>query len=147
MSLGQHQGSLSNDAILDIAAQVSYQAATNTSGFTAAASQIGGGVSQNTLNLTGTLSAAATVTLPTVAQLLQQFPYLQTGFSYSLTFVNSSSGDYTWTVAVPSGGGWTTSGTLTVSQNNWREFYVTITNANPLSPTATLQSVATGTYS
>jgi hypothetical protein len=39
--------------------------------------------------------------------------------------------------------GWTLSGTMTIAANTWREFVVTL---NTLT-TATLQSVATGTYS
>ena len=96
------------------------------------------------LNLTGTLTGAANATLPTVASLLQQLPQAQAGSSYKLRIINSSSGAFAWTVVTNTGWG-TLNGTMTIAQNTWRDFIVTITSVG--SATATLQAVGTGTQS
>jgi len=95
------------------------------------------------LNLTGTLAGAANATLPTVATMLQQLPQAQVGSTFKLRIINSSAGAFAWTVLTNTG--WTLAGTMTVAQNTWREFIVTVTSV--ASATATLQAVGTGTQS
>lgn len=95
------------------------------------------------LNLTGTLTGAANATLPTVATMLQQLPQAQVGSTFKLRIINSSAGAFAWTVLTNTG--WTLAGTMTIAQNTWREFIVTVTSV--ASATATLQAVGTGTQS
>ncbi|MGR3910008.1 hypothetical protein Q3A80_23485 [Burkholderia sp. SR8] len=124
--------------------ETSYNSATNTSGFTLAAAQIAG-AAQNFLNLTGTLAAGANAQLPTAAALIAALPQVvqgaAVGLSFQLRIINSSSGAFAWTVTTNTG--WTLGGTMTIAQNTWRDFIVTITS----STTATLQAVGTGTQS
>lgn len=121
-----------------------YQTASNTSAFTATGQQIAS-AQENFLLLSGTLGAGANLTLPTVANMLTALPAniqaAPTGTSFLLRIINASSGAFSWTVVTATG--WTLSGTMTVAQNTWRDFIVTITSGT----TATLQSVGTGTYS
>jgi len=121
-----------------------YNAAANTTGFTLAGNQIAG-AENNFLNLTGALTAAANVQLPTVANLKSALPANAqanpTGLSFQLRMINSSSGAFAWTVTTNTG--WTLGGTMTLAQNTWRDFIVTFTSAT----TATLQAVGTGTNS
>ncbi|HDR9243664.1 TPA: hypothetical protein QDB49_001211 [Burkholderia vietnamiensis] len=114
--------------------ETGYNVAANTSGFTLSAAQVSG-AAQNFLNLTGTLGAGANAQLPTV---VQNAPI---GLSFQLRVINSSSGAFAWTVTTNTG--WTLGGTMTIAQNTWRDFIVTITSAT----TATLQAVGTGTQS
>lgn len=93
------------------------------------------------LNMTGALAAGANATLPTVASLVAQIPNAIAGQTYKLRVINSSSGAFAWTVVTNTG--WTLNGTMTVNQNTWRDFVVTLTSL----AAATLQSVGTGTFS
>jgi hypothetical protein len=118
-----------------------YTTNTATAATTLTAANISGASHSVVLNLTGTLTAAAIATLPTVSLLVAADPSLVSGTSYVLRVINSSSGAYAWTVAV--GSGFTLTGTATVAQNTWREFIITMTSSSA----ATIQSVGTGTYS
>jgi hypothetical protein len=122
-----------------------YNAATNTTGFTATQAQIMS-AQDTVLNLTGTLGAGAALTLPTVAVLLATLTPSQAvvGSATLLRVINSSGGAFAWTVTTSTG--WTLNGTMTVAQNTWRDFIVTLTNVGG-TPTATLQAVGTGTQS
>src|SRR5882672_969657 len=120
-----------------------YNPATNTTGFTAAPSQIMG-AEQTVLNLTGTLGAGAALTLPTVASILAALTPQQAvvGSSVSLRIVNSSSAAFAWTVTTNTG--WTLAGTSqAIAQNVWQDYIVTITTIGA-TPTATLQAVGRG---
>jgi hypothetical protein len=109
---------------------------------TLTAANITGGATEVTLNLTGTLTGASNATLPTVANLIAAIsPTAVAGQTYKLRIINSSSGNFAWTVVTNTG--WTLTGTMSVADNTWRDFYVTITSGT----TATLQSVGTGTNS
>lgn len=117
-----------------------YTAAVNTTSFTATAPQVAGAV-LTTLNLTGTLAGAASITLPTAANLIAGIPNAGLGTSYRLRIINSSGGAFVWTVVTNTG--LTLSGTLTIAQNTWRDFDVIIGSAS----TVTVQAVGTGTQS
>jgi hypothetical protein len=123
----------------------SYNAATNTTGFTATQQQIMA-AEQTYLNLTGTLGAGAALTLPTVAAMIATLTptQAQVGSTIVLRVINSSGGAFAWTVTTNTG--WTLSGTQTIAQNTWRDFIVQLTNVGT-TPTATVQSVGTGTQS
>jgi hypothetical protein len=122
-----------------------YNAAANTTGFTATQQQIFS-AEQCYLNLTGTLGAGAALTLPTVATMLATMTPQQAvvGSTVVLRVINSSGGAFSWTVTTNTG--WTLSGTQTVAQNTWRDFIMQIT-AVGATPAATVQSVGTGTQS
>jgi hypothetical protein len=120
-----------------------YNAATNTTSFTATQQQIMA-AEQTYLNLTGTASGAVALTLPTVATMVttltpQQY---QVGSTTILRILNTTS----QTVTVTTNTGWTLSGTQTIATGTWRDFIVQI-NTVGTTPTATLQSVGTGTQS
>lgn len=116
----------------------------NTNTATASATLTGAnisGASDVVLNLTGTLAGAANATLPTVQALIDALKNAAPGSSYNLRIINSSAGAFAWTVLTNTG--WTLGGTMTIAQNTYRDFIVTIGATN----TATLQSVGTGTQS
>lgn len=122
---------------------LAYHTDTATSATTATAANLTGGAVAAVLAMTGALTAAATVTTDTAANIIAAIPAAQryVGYTYSLTIINESSGDFAWTVA--GGTGVTITGTATVAQNTWREFLVTIASET----TVTLQSIGTGTNS
>ncbi len=119
-----------------------FRADAATSGTTLSAAGISGGSASVDLLLSGTLGAGANVQLPTVADLVAALPNAKVGASYRLRIINASSANFAWTVTTNTG--WTLVGTMTIAQNTWREFVVTIPS---ILASATLQSVATGTYS
>lgn len=87
-----------------------------------------GGSVATWLNLTATLSAGAAATLPTVANLItaMQAAGLNpiAGGTYELNLMNSSSGNFAWTITTNTG--WSAlTGTMTVAQNTYRKCIVT----------------------
>lgn len=123
-----------------IGAQSKYTANAATSAATASVASISG-APDCVLNMTGTLAAGAALTLPTVANLVSGMTTPIIGQSWRLRVINSSSGNFAWTVTTASG--WTLNGTMTVAQNTFRDFIVTLTSLT----TATLQQVGTGSTS
>lgn len=120
-------------------AQQAYTTNTATSSATLTGANITGGSVKTSLNLTGTLAGTANATLPTVAALVTAMEAAgitpQVGSTYELEIMNTSSGDYAWTVVTATG--WTLNGTMTIAQNTLRRFIVSFQ-----SPTAaTLQSL------
>jgi hypothetical protein len=108
---------------------------------TLSAANVTGGLASVDLALTGTLGSGQNVTLPLVTALTAAMATPTIGSSYRLRIINESSANFAWTVVTNTG--WTLTGTMTINQSTWREFVVTL---NTLT-TATLQSVAVGTYS
>ena len=106
------------------------------------AAQLGSVLGQVTINLTATLGADATLTLPTVAALTSAMENaavpVSDGKTFALSVMNNSSATHQWTVTT-GGSGWTLSGTMTIAQNTQRNFFVTITSV--ANQTATIQSV------
>jgi hypothetical protein len=121
--------------------QAAFNANTATASTTLTAANISGGGASVDLAMTGTLTGAANATLPTVAALVAVLHSPTIGTSYRLRVINESSGNFAWTVLTATG--WTLGGTMSIPQNTWREFVVTLTSLT----TANLQAVATGTYS
>lgn len=97
------------------------------------------------INMTGTLGAGAALTLPSAANFV---PHLPRGFvigaTVKLRIINSGAGAFAWTVTTNSG--WTLNGTMTVAQNTFRDFVITL-GGTLASPTATLQTTGVGTFS
>jgi len=152
---GQPQSLVMNGAAVDQVGLISallsvnpwpataYNAAANTTGFTATQQQVM--AAENTvLDLTGTLGAGAALTLPTVATLLASLTPQQevVGSSIILRVINHSGAAFTWTVTTNTG--WTLNGTMTVAQSTFRDFIITLTNVGT-TPTATIQNIGSGT--
>lgn len=117
-----------------------YNSAGNTTGFIASGAQIGAGaVAFAYFDLPATLGAGASVTLPTVANLVAAMTSPMVGQSYTLRVINRSSATFAWTVLTNTG--WTLNGLMTVNQNTFRDFVVTLTSLSA----ATLQTVGIGT--
>ena len=118
-----------------------YNTNTATSGTTLTSANISGANQKVVLNLTGTLGGGANAQLPTVANLVAAIPNAAAGQSYELRVINSSSANFAW--AITTNTGWTLNGTMiTISQNTWRDFLVTLTTTSA----AVLQTVGNGTY-
>jgi hypothetical protein len=77
----------------------------------------------------------------TPAQILADTPGLTVGQSYTLRVLNTGAG--TFTLATDSGTGFTMTGTMTVAQNVWTDFIVTLSTGS----TGIVQNVGKGTIS
>jgi hypothetical protein len=134
-------GTLQIKGLPSFTGNFAYNTNSATSGTTLTGANITGGQIEVTLNLTGTLGGAANAQMPTVANLVSALPNAVAGQEYKLTIINSSSANDAWTVTTNTG--WTLTGTMSIAQNTWRDFYLTLTSLSA----ATLQSLRTGTYS
>lgn len=103
------------------------------------AASITGASTKVFLNLTATLGAGATLTLPTVAALVTAIQAagmsVVAGASYEIDVINFSSANFAWTVTTNTG--WTLTGTMTAAQNTIRRGIITFTSLTA----ATFQSV------
>lgn len=118
-----------------------YKTNTATSGTTLTGANISGGLQEVVLNMTGTMGGDSNAQLPTVANLVAAIPNLMNGYVYKLRIINSSSANHVWTVTTNTG--WTLNGTMTIAQNTWRDFQLTLTSSSA----AVLQAIGTGTFS
>ena len=112
-----------------------------TSGATLSAASLTGATDLVTISMNGTLGAGANIQLPTVASIVALIPAAVAGQTYQLRILNASSANFAWTVTTNTG--WTLSGTMTVAQNTWRGFVITLSSLSA----ATLRSIGTGTNS
>lgn len=87
----------------------------------------------NVVNMTGSLSGGAALTLPTVAAYLAALPFANLNNGSILRIMNSSAGNFAWTITA--NGSFTVAGTATVAQNTWRDFNLIVVNGT--SATAT----------
>lgn len=123
-----------------------YSANTATAGFTAIGTDVAlpcdvaTAIGTVILDLTGTLGAGASLQLPTVAALQSTLAESYTGQTYILRIINNSSAAFVWTITTNTG--WTLAGTVTIAQNTFRDFLVTIISAG--SHTASLQNIGSG---
>jgi hypothetical protein len=100
------------------------------------------GTSDVNLNMTANLAGAGTLNTPTAAQMWAAAgPAAFAGLSYNLRIINSSAGNNAWTLTA--GTGVTLTGTMSINQNTFRDFVVTLTSATAV----TIQQVGTGTTS
>jgi hypothetical protein len=118
-----------------------YKTNTATAGTTLTGANISGGQLEVTLAMTGTMSGDSNAQLPTVGNLVAAIPNAVAGQEYRLRIINESSANHTWTVTTNTG--WTLNGTMTIGQNTWRDYYLTLTTTSA----ATLQEIGTGTNS
>lgn len=114
-----------------------YHADTSTAGFTATGGEVAG-ARDVVLDLTGTLVGAASLQLPTAAALVAAVPDAVVGETYVLRVLNNSSGAFAWTLTTNTG--ITLNGTVTINQNQWREWLVTLTSLTAVS----LQNIGAG---
>jgi len=110
------------------------------------AADITGGVAEVDAIFTTTITAGRTLTLPTPAQLVAALHAPTVGTSYKLRIINAQAGAFSFTVA-NNATPWTLVGspTLTIAQNTWRDFVVTVTAVG--TPAVSLAAAGTGTYS
>jgi hypothetical protein len=134
-------GTLQIKGLPSFAGNFAYNTNTATSGTTLTGANVTGGQLEVVLNLTGTLGGGANAQMPTVANLVSAIPNAVAGQEYKLRIINSSSASDTWTVTTNTG--WTLTGTMTIAQNTWREFFVSLTTLSA----AVLQQIGTGTNS
>lgn len=78
------------------------------------------------LDMTGALGSGQNITMPTAAQIVAAIPNAFVGQTYKLRIRNASSGAFAWTVVTNTG--LTLTGTMTIAQNTYREFIVTLTS-------------------
>jgi hypothetical protein len=93
------------------------------------------------INLTNALAGAGTLNSATAAQIVAATPGAAVGLTYLLRIINASSGAFAWTLTTA--GGITLAGTMSIAQNTWRDFIVTLTSLTAVS----IQSIGTGTNS
>jgi hypothetical protein len=118
-----------------------YNTNTATTSATLSAANLLGGYSTVYLNMTGALGSGQNITLPTAAAMVAAAPDLSAGDSYTLRIINSSAGNYAWTLLTATG--WTFNvTTATIAQNTWRDFLISFQSTSA----ATIQSVGSGTY-
>lgn len=99
------------------------------------------GAADVVVNMTGALGGAGTLNTPTAAQIVAAIPGARVGMTYRMRIINSSSNAQSWTVTA--GGGVTLTGTMTIAQNTWRDFFVTLTSLTAVG----IQAIGTGTQS
>lgn len=107
-----------------------YSVDTSTAGFTAAGAVVAG-ANNVTLNLTGTLGAGAALTLPIATDIVAAIPNARIGKTYRLRIINRSGANFAWTVTTNTG--ITLTGTMTIAQNTYREFDVTLDSLTAVS--------------
>lgn len=127
--------------ILDGEPSAAFNSNTATASATLTAANVTGGSASVDLAMTGTLGAAGAATLPTVANLIASMWEPKIGATYRLRVINRSSANFAWTMTTNTG--WTLTGTMSIAQNTWRDFVVTLTSL----AAATLQAVGVGTDS
>lgn len=80
----------------------------------------------NVINMSGSLSGGAALTLPTIAQVQGVLPFVDINSGFVLRIMNSSAGAFAWTVT--NNGSFVTAGTSTVAQTTFRDFAVGFVN-------------------
>lgn len=113
---------------------------SGTGALTLTAANITGGAASVDLALTGAQSGGVNAQLPLVADMVAAMSVAKIGGSFRLRVINEGSGQI---ITVTTNTGWTLTGTMTIANNTWREFIVTLTSLTA----ATLQNVAVGTFS
>lgn len=80
------------------------------------------------LSLTGATAGNTTLSLPTVAALEAQLVGAVVGQSFKLRVRNVGSGNQ-WTIGNAADNSWTLTGTMTIANNTWRDFVITMVSA------------------
>ena len=119
--------------------QSAYIANTVSASATIAASNLWGAEAFTALDMTGSLGATGTITLPTIAALQAVIPAPTTTTSWTWRILNHSAGNFAWTLGATSG--YTLNGTLSAAQSTFRDFVVKFTSNTAV----TIQDVGGGT--
>lgn len=106
---------------------------------TMAAASVGSPAPASMVVAVTTGGSTPSLTLPLATAMDAALPMMQAGDSYVLRIINSNSGVAT----IVTNTGWTTSGTLTLATNTWRDFIVKKTATGAY----TLTSIGTGANS
>ncbi len=106
--------------------RVGYVANTASAAATLSATSMVAGTDMNVVNMTGSLSGGAALTIPTVAALMAAKPGGAFNSTSLLRIVNNSAGNFAWTLTA--GASESVSGTATVAQNTSRDFRLQFIN-------------------
>lgn len=100
------------------------------------------GKADNVINMTAALGGAGVLNVDTAVNIIAAMTGGgAVGSSTRLRIINSSAGAFAWTVTAAAGV--TLTGTMTIAQNTFRDFVITVTAAGAV----TIQQVGTGTTS
>lgn len=95
----------------------------NTISFTATGPEVAG-ARLSVLKLNGVLAGPATLTMPTAVAMVAAIPKAQVGETYTLRFVNNSTGAFAWTIA--GNASVTVPAVNTVNNGAFREYQVVL---------------------
>lgn len=125
---GGSQTTLAN-LVLPISNQSGSIANTASAAATLSAASMAGAESLNVINMSGSLSGAAVLTMPTVALLLAARPGVagtNNNDTFTTRIANTSAGNFAWTLTA--GTSESVSGTATIAQNAYRDFTMQFIN-------------------
>lgn len=111
----------------------SYLANTASAAATLTAASMTAGAALNVIDMTGSLSGGAALTLPSVAAYLAALPFAGLNNGNVLRVMNRSAGNFAWTLT--SAGSFVTAGTSTMAQATWRDFNIVVVNGTSVTAT------------
>lgn len=120
----------SSAAVAIPAVQQQYAAVAGNTPATLTGAQMAGANSVN-VEMTAALAGAGTLNSATAAQIVAATPNAIVGQSYKLRIINTSSGNFAWTLTTATG--ITLTGTMSIAQNTYRDFIVTLTSLTAVS--------------
>lgn len=106
--------------------RANYVANTASAAATLSAVSVAGNDSFNAIDMTGSLSGGAALTLPTIAQVQAVLPFVNINSGFVMRVLNRSAGNFSWTLT--NNGSFVTAGTSTVAQTTFRDFRVAFVN-------------------
>lgn len=113
--------------------KVDYLANTASAAATLTASSMATGEVLNVIDMTGSLSGGAALTLPTVAAYLAALPFANLNSGKMVRILNRSAGNFAWTLT--NNGSFVTVGTSTIAQTTFRDFDVIVVNGTSVTAT------------
>lgn len=128
-----------NLGVID-ANKAGYVANTASAAATLSAVSMSGANVLNVINMTGSLSGGAALTMPTVAAILAARPGVHKSDTFVTRIANNSAGAFSWTLTA--GSAESVSGTATIAQGAWRDFRMQFINGTSVVAT----NVGGGTF-
>lgn len=113
--------------------KVDYLANTASAAATLTAASMTTGDVMNIIDMTGSLSGGAALTLPTVAAYLAALPFANLNSGKMVRVLNRSAGNFAWTLT--NNGSFVTVGTSTIAQTTFRDFDVIVVNGTSVTAT------------
>lgn len=113
--------------------RTAFVANTASAAATLTAASMTGGEVMSVINMSGSLSGGAALTLPTVANFLAAVPFANLNNGTVVRIMNQSAGNFAWTLT--NNGSFVTAGTSTVAQTTWRDFNVVVVNGTSVTAT------------